>query len=455
MRVGLRKMVSSLTSGAMIGALTWALAPGPLAAEPAVAAANATIDADMVRKAGGEIYTFYAERGYRPLWLDGQGQPGPGAQALLELLATASIDGIDPARLDLDALKAAIASAQSRSPADVTRAEILTSNAFVTYVQMLRTTAGDAMTYEHPNLRPQSVPAYHILKDSQNASSLGDYVAQMRWMHPLYATLRGNLTTVGSDGSLKKALMSSLARVRGIPNSRRQVVVDVASARLWMYEDGKPVDSMRVVVGKKNTPTPLLAGYIRYAITNPYWNVPSEMVASNIASNVVRRGVGYLRAGGYQVLSDWSANPGIVDPATINWRVAARGGLDLRVRQLPNGGNFMGKAKFEFPNPFGIYLHDTPQKDLMLRSARQFSGGCIRLEDAQRFGRWLMRGDFQTEADRPEVKVDLPAPVPIYITYLTVQAVDGRMALGPDPYGLDLRQVLMTASAPRSGTPPS
>lgn len=453
MREGLRKIVSSVTFGAMIGMWGGPFVLAAFAAEPAVAGANPQIDADMVRKTGGEIYTFYADRGYRPMWLDGQGRARAGTVALLELWATADLDGIDPARLDLTAVKSAIDAARSASRIDVSRAEILISETFVAYVQSLRSNVGGAMEYEHPNLRPQPVPAYHILKDAQSASSLAEYVVQMRWMHPLYASLRENLAVAANDVSVRKALISSLARVRGIPNTRRQVVVDVASARLWMYEDGKPVDSMRVVVGKKSTPTPLLAGYIRYAITNPYWNVPPEMVANNIASNVLSKGVGYLKAGGYQILSDWSVSPSVVDPATINWRAAARGGLDLRVRQLPNEQNFMGKAKFEFPNPHGIYLHDTPQKDLMQRSARQFSGGCIRLEDAQRFGRWLMRGEFQTETGQPEIKVDLPSPVPIYITYLTVHADEVRTALGRDPYGLDLDQLPLTASVKRRGIP--
>jgi murein L,D-transpeptidase YcbB/YkuD len=63
----------------------------------------------------------------------------------------------------------------------------------------------------------------------------------------------------------------------------------------------------------------------------------------------------------------------------------------VRVRQLPGGSNFMGRVKFEFPNDFGIYLHDTPEKELMAKDSRQYSSGCVRLEDAQRLGRWLMR----------------------------------------------------------------
>ena len=96
----------------------------------------------------------------------------------------------------------------------------------------------------------------------------------------------------------------------------------------------------------------------------------------------------------------------------------------------------MGKVKYEFPNPQGIYLHDTPDKDLMLEDARQFSNGCIRLEDAERLGRWLLGGELP-QAGSPETRVNLRQPVPVYITYLTVQSDGGRLALGSDPYGRD------------------
>lgn len=421
------------------------------AAEPAAVNATLRIQSDQVQQTGGGLYTFYAARGYRPLWLDGQGAATPAVGALLDLLRTAEYDGIAPASLNLRAVEAAIEeSSASRSVADLTRAELLLSSTFVAYVQALRSPASAPMIYEHGNLRPQPIPAYHLLNEAALASSVLDYVEQMKWMHPLYASLRRSLGAAGSaEDRLRQATISSLSRIRGIPNFPRHVLVDVASARLWMYENGRPVDSMRVVVGKPTTRTPFLAGYIRYAITNPYWNVPPEMVSQNIASNVLGRGVPYLKAGGYQVLSDWSDAPKVVDPRTVDWRAAKRGELDLRVRQLPTAGNFMGKAKFEFPNPQGIYLHDTPQKDLMRRDARQLSGGCIRLEDAQRLGRWLMGRDLPA-GDSPENKIDLPEPIPIYITYLTAEVDQGEIALGPDPYGLDPTKPSLAAGKVKS-----
>ena len=97
----------------------------------------------------------------------------------------------------------------------------------------------------------------------------------------------------------------------------------------------------------------------------------------------------------------------------------------------------MGKLKFNFANPEGIYLHDTPNKALFAQSNRALSNGCIRLEDAGRLGRWLLGREPSTTSSDPEQQVLLPNPVPVYVTYLTARAEDGELTLLSDVYGRD------------------
>jgi murein L,D-transpeptidase YcbB/YkuD len=97
----------------------------------------------------------------------------------------------------------------------------------------------------------------------------------------------------------------------------------------------------------------------------------------------------------------------------------------------------MGQLKFGFPNPEDIYLHDTPTKALFNQDDRSLSHGCIRLEDAERLGRWLLGRDPETASDDPEQHVLLPTPVPIYLTYLTAQANGGQLTFVGDSYGRD------------------
>jgi murein L,D-transpeptidase YcbB/YkuD len=94
----------------------------------------------------------------------------------------------------------------------------------------------------------------------------------------------------------------------------------------------------------------------------------------------------------------------------------------------------MGRIKIPFPNNADIYLHDTPNKDVFAQDDRSLSHGCIRLEDAERLGRWLMGRDPQAASRDPEQNVLLPSPVPIYVTYLTAQVRDGQLSLLDDVY---------------------
>jgi murein L,D-transpeptidase YcbB/YkuD len=194
---------------------------------------------------------------------------------------------------------------------------------------------------------------------------------------------------------------------------------------------------MRVIVGKQKYPTPMMNAFIRAAALNPYWNVPSDLAAERIAPNVVKQGVGYLKAMGYQLLSDWTDNPKVVDPGTIDWKAVADGRVEVRVRQLPGPQNALGKMKFVFPNVQGIFLHDTPERQLLSEASRLYSGGCIRLEDAPRLGRWMFGRDLRKTGNAPEQMVPIPMLVPLYVTYLTAVPSGASVAYFDDVYGRD------------------
>jgi murein L,D-transpeptidase YcbB/YkuD len=204
-----------------------------------------------------------------------------------------------------------------------------------------------------------------------------------------------------------------------------------------MYEDGQVQGTMRVVVGRPGEQTPMLASYIRHATVNPYWNVPPDLVRRLIAPQVVRRGLPYLRTAGYEVLSGWGPNADPVDPSTIDWAAVAAGQLELPVRQLPGPANSMGRVKFMFPNERGVYLHDTPNRDLFRAADRRQSAGCVRVEDADRLARWLFGSMPSADSNAPEQNVPLPEPVPVYITYLTALPEGGRIVFQNDVYGRD------------------
>jgi murein L,D-transpeptidase YcbB/YkuD len=379
---------------------------------------------EIAKRAGRDLRAFYAARGNRPLWLNEFGRPSGAASMLMSHLRTAQFDGVDPKALRFSRLAKQVDKARRGDADDVAKAEVALSTAFAAYVRAMRGAGREQMIYESAALAPV-VPTVRAALETAagSAEGLEGYVAEMRWMHPLYAPLRDGMEDPRFSDNQRRQMWTNLARVRAIPAMPmgRHVLVDAASATLWMYEDGRVVDSMRVVVGKPELQTPMMAGFIRYAVLNPYWNIPDDLVKNNIAANVLDRGIGYLRNGGYQVLADWRPDADVVDPATVDWQAVHEGRSRVHVRQLPGGSNFMGKVKFEFPNAQGIYLHDTPDRQLLRLDERQLSSGCVRLEDAAKMHRWLTGEALPGRVREAEKVVPLPEIVPIYITYLTAK----------------------------------
>ena len=202
-----------------------------------------------------------------------------------------------------------------------------------------------------------------------------------------------------------------------IPLKGRYLLVDAASARLYMIEDGRVRDSMKVIVGKPDTPTPELRDVINYETLNPYWHVTPDLAQAIIAPRVLRDGKAYLVNGGYEVVSGWGPDARVLPPDSVDWKAVAAGAVKIYVRQRPGPANSLGHFKFDLPNGDGIYLHDTPRKELFAQDERNLSHGCVRLEDAPRLARWLLGKDPPT-ASAPEQNILLPQPVPIKISYL-------------------------------------
>lgn len=435
----------------LVPALAFVATPGQAQTDAAhaqtllQAPAHEGFQEEIARRAPSELRDFYATRGNRPLWVDAAGMPLPAARALVGLLDTADLDGVNRGKLKPGRVASAVLRAsQDRTVKAAIAAEMTLSKAFAAYVRAMRQLEpADGVVMESAALAPPVPTPGAVLQAAARAPALDAHITQMGWMHPLYAPMRRALANPALPDESRARLRASMARVRLLPaaGQGRYVLVDTASSRLWMYRAGRVAGSMRVVVGKPDMPTPMMAGFLRYAVVNPYWNVPEDLIRTRIAANVLAQGPGYLQRGGYQVLGDWSDDAVPVKPALVDWRAVAAGAPAPRVRQLPGRDNFMGAVKFMFPNDLGIYLHDTPDRHLLRLADRQLSSGCVRLEDAARLGRWLLGKPLPARGGAPERRVDLPEPVPIYITYLTAMPEQGTIAFRGDTYGRDTRSV--------------
>src|SRR5206468_3366741 len=391
----------------------------------------------QVQAATQTVADFSKARKDAPLWL----APGAGdsAEQLLSLLSTANLDGLDPAKYHVAELRQALDAARTGKRKHVLEADKALSAAFVSYVADLRQDSGVGITYVDPDLRPSPPSPLAALLTAAGQPSLAEYVSTLGWMHPIYAQLRQALAKQGySTDQQRQLLQLNMQRARALPaGNQRYVVVNAAQQRLYMYDGAKPVDSMVVVVGKPKWPTPMLTAYIRYAALNPYWYVPPDLAGEDVAQYVVKQGLKYLDDYGYEIVDDWTPNPKILDPKTVDWQGVLDGKTQVMIRQKPGPKNFMGRMKFMFPNQFGVYLHDNPRRELFLKSSRYFSGGCVRLEDAARLGRWLFGHDLDWQSAGSEQPVMLQQPVPVYITYLTAMPDGQAIAYYDDVYGRD------------------
>lgn len=239
----------------------------------------------------------------------------------------------------------------------------------------------------------------------------------------------------------EQIIIINMERAKRLPSPEEQpkyVLVDSGDARLSMWQNGKKVDEMKVVVGKAESATPMMAAYIRYASVNPYWNVPPDLVRSLIAPRIVAQGVSYLTEREYQVMTGYGDNAKLLDPNDVDWKAVVAGTQDVSLRRLPSPANSMGMMKFMLPNYFGIYLHDSPEKDHFTKNELWISNGCVRLEDYKRLARFLFDGSIpQGKNPKVETEVDLPTPIPVYMTYLTVQPTADGVQFLEDHYGRD------------------
>jgi murein L,D-transpeptidase YcbB/YkuD len=369
---------------------------------------------------------------------------------LISILQRAPLDGLPSGPALALQAQSLMARASTGDPQALADADRLLTTAWVLYVQALqRPPAG--MTYADKWVAPRQETPAQILARLGAAKSLASYVREVSSVNPVYAQLRDAAWAdmQARGGSIDPRVASSLDRVRDMPFQKRYVIVDAAGAKLYMIDDGRIVDSMRVIVGKADptTQTPMLASTIYYATLNPYWHVSPELIRATIARNVLDQGLSYLKTRGYQVMSADPSDDTLLDPAKVDWHAVADGREMVRVRQLPGPANSMGKLKIGFPNAQDIYLHDTPMKAAFESDERGLSHGCIRLEDAQRLGRWLLGHDPESdETGAPEQQELLPTPTPIYVTYLTAQVRDGELAFIEDVYGRDAPRIASTSN---------
>jgi len=268
---------------------------------------------------------------------------------------------------------------------------------------------------------------------------------------------------LNEDGKLGSATIDALnipmaQRVRQIEDAMERwrwmdenyqnaaVVVNLPEFRLRAFEgtgtDHHEVFRMSVVDGKSDDDThhtPVIADMMRYVVFRPYWNVPPSIARKEIIPHMQAQ-PNYLSAKGYEVVD---LKGKVVEPSIA---AIARG--TQMVRQKSGTSNALGLVKFMFPNQFNVYLHDTNEKYLFARTRRDFSHGCVRVQDPPKLANWVLRESTKWDEDaiadamsgddaQDNKTVLLPKPIPVIIFYGTAWSDDGEMHFFRDMYGYD------------------
>jgi L,D-transpeptidase YcbB len=414
-----------------------------IAASLAVTFAAAPLRAQDAQPA---VDAYYAAHDQSSIWLRDEASRA-AARDFADILRDSAVDGLT----DGAELARQVETASARGQPDDDR---IISAVWVRFVQTLEGPA-DGIDYGDPARRPTTPAADFILAQATAAPSLADHVHQIADVNPFYSAIREAAVKHGATAD--PHVRATLERLRLVPAKGRVVLVDAASAQLLMVEDGHVVDSMKVVVGKKETPSAPIASTINFVTFNPYWHIPDNIARDKVAPIVVKRGVSYLKAARYETAASYDNDAVLVDPVTIDWKAVSDGSAPVYIRQLPGSANMMGAIKFPFDNRFDIYLHDTPHDarhlGLFEKGQRNFSNGCIRLEHADRLGRWLLGRDPVAPNGDPEQHVKLEQGVPIYVTYMTANVENGELVYAEDVYGLDTpSSPATTAAAPQTAT---
>jgi L,D-transpeptidase YcbB len=219
------------------------------------------------------------------------------------------------------------------------------------------------------------------------------------------------------------------------------LLVDIAGFEARLIERGRLLLHSRVVVGKPYRRTPVFRSAIESLVLNPVWNVPPTILRYDVLP-AIRKNPDYLKKRRMRVMD---AEGHTIDPAEVNWKRYTGKTFPYRIRQDSGPDNALGRVKFDFPNPYTVYLHDTPDRDLFSRSERSFSSGCIRMERAQELARLLLQREGwpvetveQVFADTATRRVKLSNPVPLLLFYWTVAIEeDGDVLFKRDIYHRD------------------
>jgi murein L,D-transpeptidase YcbB/YkuD len=379
------------------------------------------IEGVQTRAAVGE---FYKNRGFAPLWV-ANGKPSARFVRARDYLATIDREGLEPQDYAFPDL--------AGDPTSLAMRELAVTRTLLRYAQDAN---GGRVSFSRlsPNISypPKSVDAVSVLSQVSDAENVQTALQSFHPAHPHYLALKRALSERRADPTVAPEqvdrVIANLERWRWLPHelASSHVVVNIPDYTLRLVHDGEIVFLGSVIVGKPSTPTPLIAATMNSLTFNPIWNVPAS-IAQSEAMLAFAWDSGQRQQAGLTLTTGDDGRP--------------------RMSQSPGGTNPLGRVRFNLPNPFAVYQHDTPDNFLFEQTMRAFSHGCVRVDNALDYAAAILSMQPGGKGAAPKVSallqadnadVALAAPLPVHFTYETMtRDNDGGWQAAPDIYNYD------------------
>jgi murein L,D-transpeptidase YcbB/YkuD len=403
-----------------------------------LAATSDKVFASKKERAAAEA--FYQNRNFLPVWLD-KGVENARATSAIARLKHADADGLEVSDYKTPSFA-------GLGPDALAEAELKLTQTVLTYARHVQ--AGRfAYTRVSRNIElPQAVPEpADILGSIAAASDAGKALDAFSPQHEEYQKLKAMLAELRATSGGKKSeaprqietIIANMERWRWYPRDlgKAHVVVNQPDFTLRVMHEGAQVWTTRIVIGKPSMPTPLLTETMKFITVNPTWHVPPSIVHNE-----------YLPA--------LAQDPTVLD--RMGLRVSYSGG-GVSITQPPGPNNALGRIRFNFPNRFLVYQHDTPDKYYFAHEVRAYSHGCMRVQDPAKYAEVLLniaRPHEHWTAERikrmfgnGEQDIQLqPTPIWVHLTYQTAFVDNaGKLQTRRDIYNLDSRTFAAIKSA--------
>ncbi len=423
-------------------------------------------EAEDISDAEREALTaFYQGRGDDLLWITG-GAFSARAESAMAEIRQADDWGLEASAFELPAKP------QSNDPAEVAAVELKLSLAVLKYAKHARGGRMDPRQLSnYIDREPPLLAPADVLAGIATADAADSYLRGLHPQHPQFEKLRqawldlkgGKLPVedaeedvapkssagkkskkADSDEAKMRKLLHNMEQWRWMPEDLGQFYVwaNVPEFTLRVMKDGKAIHTERLIVGKRDTQTPIFSDEMETIVFHPYWGVPNSIKVKELLPGLVR-GSNVLARNDLRI----QYRGRDIDPSRVDWaRTDIR---NFHVYQPPSSRNVLGVVKFLFPNKHAVYMHDTPTKHLFKASQRLFSHGCMRVRDPLKFAEILLAHDKGWDAGRitglvkrgPQNNhVTIDSKIPVHITYFTAWVDEkGVVKTWSDVYGHEKR----------------